>query len=130
MTVPGIGLLTAMAFHLEIYKPKRFQREEEIVSYLGLAPTVKHSREKHPRGHLVPVGQKRLRSLLVEASWIWVTHDKYAASLYHKLLGRTGVPQKAIARGRMLLNFFKPLFILFMVLFLSLIKEKNKMTII
>ena len=97
MTVPGIGLLTAMAFHLEIYKPERFPREEEIASYLGLAPTVKHSGEKHPRGHLLPVGQKRLRSLLVEASWIWVAHDKYAASLYHKLLGKTGVPQKAIA---------------------------------
>jgi transposase len=64
---------------------------------LGLAPTVKHSGEKNPRGHLVPVGQKRLRSLLIEVSWIWVAHDKYAANLYHKLLGKTGIPQKAIA---------------------------------
>ena len=97
MTVPGIGLLTAMAFHLEIYEPERFQRKEEIASYLGLAPTVKHSGEKHPRGHLVPVGQKRLRSLLIEVSWIWVAHDKYASNLYHKFLGKTGIPQKAIA---------------------------------
>ncbi len=97
LTVPGIWFITAIIYHLEIFNPERFLREEKIASYLGLAPTVKHSGERNPHGHLVPVGQKRLRSLLIEASWIWVQRDKYAANLYHKLLGKTGIPQKSIA---------------------------------
>lgn len=96
-SVPGVGFVTAIAFELELFHPERFQREEQLTSYLGLAPTVRHSGERHPRGHLVPVGQKRLRSLLVEAAWVWVGHDPYAALLYRKFLGKSQVPQKAIA---------------------------------
>lgn len=96
MTIPGVGFITAMTFHLELFNPERFDREEEVASYLGLSPTVKHSGEKNPRGHLVPVGQKRLRSLLVEASWMWVSKDSYAAGLYRKFIAKSGIPQKAI----------------------------------
>ena len=64
-SVPGVGQVVATTFHLELFRPQRFQRGDEVASYLGLAPTVRHSGEKTPRGYLVPVGQKRLRSLLV-----------------------------------------------------------------
>ena len=67
-----------------------------MASYLGLAPTVRHSGDKTPRGSLAPVGQKRLRSLLIEAAWIWRTKDPKTGDLYNKLLSTTGVPQKAI----------------------------------
>jgi transposase len=43
------------------------------------------------------VGQKRLRSLLIEAAWVWIKRDAKAHEQYRKLLGKTGVPQKAIA---------------------------------
>ena len=69
-SVPGVGKVVATTFHLELFRPEHFQRGEEVASYLGLAPTVRHSGEKTPRGYLVPVGQKRLRSLLIEAAWI------------------------------------------------------------
>ena len=95
MTIPGVGFITAMTFHLELFNPERFNREEEVTSYLG-SPTVKHSGEKNPQGHLVPVGQKRLRSLLIEASWMWVSKDSYAAGLYRKFIAKSGIPQKAI----------------------------------
>ena len=96
-SVPGVGKVVATTFHLELFRPERFQRGEEVASYLGLAPTVRHSGEKTPRGYLVPAGQKRLRSLLIEAAWIWRGKDPKASELYNKLLGKTGVPQKAIA---------------------------------
>jgi len=95
-SVPGVGEVVAATFLLEIFDPKRFNREEEIASYLGLAPSVHHSGEKTPRGHLMPVGQTRLRSLLVEAAWVWQARDDYAKKMYNKLLSRSGVPQKAI----------------------------------
>lgn len=96
-SVPGVGKVVATTFHLELFRPERFRRGDEVASYLGLAPTVRHSGEKTPRGYLVPVGQKRLRSLLIEAAWMWRAKDPKAGELYHKLLGKTGVPQKAIA---------------------------------
>ena len=96
-SVPGVGQVVATTFRLELFRPERFQRGDEVASYLGLAPTVRHSGEKTPKGYLVPVGQKRLRSLLIEAAWMWRAKDPKACELYNKLLSKTGVPQKAIA---------------------------------
>ena len=96
-SVPGVGQVVATSFHLEVFRPERFDRGDELASYLGLAPTVRHSGEKTPRGYLVPVGQKRLRSLLIEAAWMWRAKDAKAGEVYNKLLSKTGIPQKAIA---------------------------------
>ena len=88
----------AFGYHCaELFRPERFRRSEEVTSYLGLAPTVRHSGEKTPRGYLAPVGQTRLRSLLIEAAWLCRAKDPYARDIYTKLLSRTGIPQKAIA---------------------------------
>lgn len=95
-SVPGVGEVVATTFLLEVFNPQRFKRKEEIAGYLGLAPLVRHSGEKTPRGHLVPVGQTRLRSLLIEAAWIWKARDEYAGSLFNKIYSRTMIPQKAI----------------------------------
>ena len=96
-SVPGVGQTVATTFALELYRPHRFNRSEEVASYLGLAPVVRHSGERTPSGRLVPVGQTRLRSLLIEAAWMWKTKDPFAVGLYNRLLARTGLPQKAIA---------------------------------
>lgn len=96
-SVPGVGKVVATTFRLELFRPDRFDRAEEVASYLGLAPTVRHSGEKTPRGYLMPVGQKRLRSLLIEAAWIWRAKDANANELYNKFLSKSGIPQKAIA---------------------------------
>ena len=95
-SVPGVGPVTAMAFCLEIFRPCRFKRPEEIAGYLGLAPMVRHSGEGKKRGRIVPTGQKRLRSFLIEAAWSWKRYDPAAKEFYNRILARCGVPQKAI----------------------------------
>jgi hypothetical protein len=37
-----------------------------------------------------------LRSLLIEAAWMWRTKDAKAGEVYNKLLSKTGIAQKAI----------------------------------
>jgi len=96
-SVPGVGRIVSATFRFELFNPERFRSPVEVASYLGLAPMVHHSGEKRPAGHLRPVGQKRLRSLLIEAAWLWRAKDPYAARLYKRLLGRMGISQKAIA---------------------------------
>jgi len=95
-SVPGVGEVVATTFMLELFSPERFERAEEVTSYLGLAPMVRHSGEKTPSGRLHPVGKTRLRSLLIESAWMWRQYDPYARDLYNRFLGRMGIAQKAI----------------------------------
>ena len=95
-SVPGVGMVVASTFCMELFRPERFTRAEEVTSYVGLAPMVYHSGENNPSGRLKPVGQRRLRSLLIEAAWMWRSRDKYAQKIYNRFLGKTGIPQKAI----------------------------------
>ena len=95
-SVPGVGPVVAATFRFEIFAPERFGRAEEITSYLGLAPMVRQSGEGKARGHLRPVGQKRLKSLLVEAAWMWKAKDAWARRQYGRILSRVGIAQKAI----------------------------------
>lgn len=95
-SVFGVGPLVSTTFRLELFAPERFDRSEEVGSYLGLAPMVRQSGEGKPRGNLVPCGQTRLRSLLVEAAWRWKSNDLDAERCYRRILGACGCAQKAI----------------------------------
>ena len=67
-----------------------------MASYLGLAPVVRQSGGGKAWARIRPVGQRRLRSLLIEAAWMWKQRDPAAETFYRRILGRTGLPQKAI----------------------------------
>ncbi len=95
-SMPGVGPVVASIFVLELFRPERFSRGEEVASYLGLAPMVRQSGESQKGGRIRLVGQKRLKSLLVEAAWIWKAKDPWAQAFYGQLLSRSGIAQKAI----------------------------------
>jgi transposase len=95
-SVPGVGSVVAASFALELFRPERFDHADQVSSYLGLAPMIRQSGQSRSSGRLVPVGQSRLRSLLIEAAWSWKSKDAYAASLYKRFVGRMGIAQKAI----------------------------------
>lgn len=96
-SVPGVGEVVATAFAAEIYRPERFNRSEEVTAYLGLAPIIRQSGASKGRASLRPVGQKRLRSLLIEAAWMWRLKSPWARDFYNRIYSRSGVAQKAIA---------------------------------
>lgn len=95
-TAPGVGPVTAATFQLELFDPGRFKTAGQVASYLGLAPMVRQSGESKGRTTLRPVGQKRLRSLLIEASWCWIRRDEQAGAKYRRIVCKTNMPQKAI----------------------------------
>lgn len=96
-SVPGVGEVVATSFAAEIYRPERFNRSEEVTAYLGLAPVIRQSGGSKGKASLRPVGQKRLRSLLIEAAWVWKQKDEWARGFYNRIYSRHGVAQKAIA---------------------------------
>ena len=95
-TVPGVGDIVACAFRTELFRPERFRRAEEVCSFLGLAPAIRQSGEKRQGGWLMRSGQTRLKSLLIEAAWMWQAKDPWARKKYRTHLNRCGIAQKAI----------------------------------
>ncbi len=95
-TVPGVGDIAACASRTELFRPERFRRAEEVCSFPGLAPAIGQSGEKRQGGWLMRSGQTRLKSLLIEAAWMWRAKDPWARKKYQIHLGRCGIAQKAI----------------------------------
>jgi transposase len=95
-TVPGVGLIVAMGFVLELMNLERFVDRRDLARFLGLCPKVGRSNEQVWNLGRPELGQETLRSLLVEAAWRWRRGDAYAATLFSRYLGNTGMKQKAI----------------------------------
>ena len=87
-TVPGVGLITAMTFRLELPEPERFDHDGQVARMVGLAPQVRQSGETRREGGLLKSGNARLRTVLVEAAWRWVACDEAAARRYRRLVAQ------------------------------------------
>lgn len=94
-SVHGIGILTGMFLLTNIEDVERFASRDNFAGYLGLKPSRHQSAEKDPKGHLTNRGQKELRTLLIESSWIAVRKDP-ALTLKFSQLCRRMEPNKAI----------------------------------
>jgi transposase len=95
-SVPGVGLITAMSFRLELPEPGRFRHAGQVAKMLGLAPRVRQSGATRRDGGLLKAGSTRLRTVLVEAAWMWVAGDESARAVYRRLVANTGSAKKAI----------------------------------
>lgn len=73
MTVPGIGHLTALAFHSTIEDPTRFRRSQDVGPYLGLTPRTHQSGETNRSGRIAKTGDSLTRSYLYEAAGVLLT---------------------------------------------------------
>jgi len=92
----GVGQVVASNFLAEVFRPERFGRAEEVTAYLGLAPMISQSGSGKAKTRIRPVGQQRLRSMIIESAWIWRSKDEEAMEFYNRILSKTGLPQKAI----------------------------------
>jgi hypothetical protein len=95
-TVPGVGLIVAMGFLLELMKLERFADRRDLSRFLGLCPKVGSTNEHSWNEGRPELGQATLRSLLVEAAWRWRRGDAYACMLFTRYFGKSGIKQKAI----------------------------------
>ena len=85
-TVPGVGLITAMTFRVELHDPARFAEGGQVARMIGLASQIHQSGPTRREGRLLKTGNARLRTVLVEAAWRWVARDATAASKYRRLV--------------------------------------------
>lgn len=90
----GIDILTAATVVTEIFEFGRFSTPGELMSYLGLTCSENSSGQKEGKGSITKTGNKRVRRLLIEASW----HYRHPYNANNKTLKkrRKGQPQWAI----------------------------------
>ncbi|MEI6053342.1 MAG: IS110 family transposase, partial [Opitutaceae bacterium] len=75
LSVPGIGLITAMTFLVQIVDIKRFGRLDDLCNYIGLVPKMYGSGDKMQVGKMIKRGRKELKIMLIEASWDAIRKD-------------------------------------------------------
>ncbi len=76
MTVPGVGVITALSFKAEIDDPTRFKKSRDVGVHIGLTPRKYSSGEIDRSGGISKCGNRALRSLLFEASVTMLTRSK------------------------------------------------------
>lgn len=73
MTVPGIGVMTALAFISTIDDPTRFRRSSDVGAFLGLTPRRHQSGEMDWSGRISKQGDGLVRTYLYEAASVLIS---------------------------------------------------------
>ena len=105
MTVPGIGPITALAFHSATDEPSRFRRSRSVGAYIGLTPSRHASGEVDWTGRISKCGDRMLRTYLFEAAGVLLTRVPRWCALKawgHRLWKRIGFKKAKIAVARKL----------------------------
>jgi len=105
MTVPGIGPITALAFHSAIDDPSRFRRSRSVGAYVGLTPRRHASGEIDFSSRISKCGDAMVRSYLFEAAGVLLTRVPHWCKLKawgHRLWKRIGFKKAKIAVARKL----------------------------
>jgi len=105
MTIPGVGLITAMTFKTEVDDPSRFKKSRDVGAYFGMTPRQYSSGEINKQGHISKCGSAEMRTLLTEAGLVCLTRGKKWSKLKAwglKIMKRHGAKKAAVAVGRKL----------------------------
>jgi transposase len=81
MSVPGVGLLSALAYVSTVEDPSRFARSRSVGAHLGLTPRQYQSGEVDRSGRISRCGDTLTRTLLYEAAGVILTRVKKASGL-------------------------------------------------
>ena len=105
MTVPGIGPITALAFHSAIDDPTRFRRSRSVGAYFGLTPRRYASGEVDWTGRISKCGDTTTRAYLFEAAGVLLTRVQKWCALKAwglRLARRVGFKKAKVAVARKL----------------------------
>jgi len=104
LSIPGIGLISAMTWILELVDIRRFPKFDNLCSYVGLVPSENSSGEKTTTGPLDNRGNRILRTALIESARVAARKDPDMSLTYLKLSNRMEKNKAIIRVARKLLN--------------------------
>jgi transposase len=103
MTIPGVGMVTALAMVSVIGDVSRFPSARHLVGYLGLDPRVRQSGERPARtGRISRQGQAHARGLLIEAAHSAVKTPGPLRAFCTRIQARRGRQIALVAAARQL----------------------------
>ena len=101
-SVPCIAEINALTLAVELGDLRRFGGGESLSAYLGLTPSEYSSGDKIRHGRITRCGNRLVRTLLVEASWVVIRKDERLRAVYQKLKKTRGAKRALIAVARRL----------------------------
>ena len=104
MTIPGIGVYSAMLLLAEIGNIERFPDKEALCSYAGLVPRVRESAGKAARGGITHQGSPWLRWIMVEAAQVATACSPAAKAYFQRLRKKKHAQVTRVALARKLLS--------------------------
>ena len=104
LSVPGVGVTTAMTILTEIGDIRRFTRLDELCSFVGLIPRMYGSGEKMETGKMTKRGRKALKIMLIEASWDAMRLDPALMAKFNELTKRMEKNKAIIRIARKMLS--------------------------
>ena len=105
MTVPGVGVKTAVAFAAAVDNPDRFRRVGDIGPYLGLTPRKYQSGDVDHNGGISKTGCRLTRHMLFEAASALLLRHKRDCALRRwaqALIPRIGLRKALVVTARKL----------------------------
>ena len=105
MTIPGIGVVTAVAFTATVDDPKRFKNSRSVGAYFGLTSRRYQSGEMDHSGRISKCGDRLVRSYLFEAAGSLLTRTKKWSALKSwglRIAKRSGMSKARVAVARKL----------------------------
>src|SRR3990172_4777316 len=100
MTMPGVDYYAAMVLLSEIGDVHRFNSDEKLVSWVGLAPQVHQSGETNWTGHITRKGSKRARWILGQCAQSARQHDPRMREFYERIERNHGSSKAIVAVAR------------------------------
>jgi len=88
VSIPGIGFITAVTILGRIGNPRNLRNVRELAAFVGLVPTENSTGEDVNRGSITHLGNRTLRSLLIEAAWAAIRKDRELSQFYFRVKKR------------------------------------------
>lgn len=104
MSVPGIGIHTALIVATELEDISRFKSFDHLASYVGFKPDVYSSAEKHVVKGITRHCNHELREALVEAAWMAIGKDPALTQAYYEYKKRMHYNKAILRIAKKLLN--------------------------
>jgi transposase len=104
-TIPGVGPRLAEVVVAMIDDPKRFKNAKQVGAYAGLVPKPFESGQMCRQGGISGEGNKLLRALLVEVSWLMRRYNKHLSAIFDNVCHGTRTRRKVavVATARRLI---------------------------
>jgi transposase len=103
LSITEIDVFSAMLITVEIVDIRRFSTPWKLVSYAGLAPSIRESSVKVKYGKITKQGSPWLRWILVQCAMTAVRYDEHLRTFYEKLKIRKGHVKAIVATAKEIL---------------------------